>query len=104
MNRFRQIHLFRSPLAKKLLVVFFAFSLVSVGEEQSYPLQVTQTVKSAEEKAASKAKADEKRAPKSAEKRRRGRPKGSRNFQEDRPIPTIRVSVAKPQTGSNRWT
>src|SRR3990172_3040190 len=39
---------------------FFAFSLVNVGEEQSYPLQATQMVKSAEEKEASKAKAEAK--------------------------------------------
>jgi putative transposase len=32
---------------------FFAFSLVIVGEEQSYPLQITQTVKRVEAKSAS---------------------------------------------------
>ena len=64
---------------------FFAFSLVNVREEQSYPLQVTQSVKSAEEKAASKAKAEAKKArrrsgqQKTGEKKRRGRPKGSKN-------------------------
>ena len=35
---------------------FFAFSLVNIREEHSYPMQATQMVKSAEEKAASKAK------------------------------------------------
>jgi putative transposase len=35
---------------------FFTFSLINVQEEHSYPLQVTQTVKSVEEKTASKAK------------------------------------------------
>ena len=59
---------------------FFTFSLVNVREERSYPLQVTQVVKSAEEKAVSKAKAEAKKATKTpAEKRKRGRPKGSKN-------------------------
>ena len=49
---------------------FFTFSLVNVREEQSYPMQTTQMVKSAEEKAASKAKAEPKKP---------GRPKGSPN-------------------------
>ena len=55
---------------------FFAFSLVNVREERSYPMQIVQVVKSPEEKAASKAKAE---ARKTAEKRKRGRPKGSKN-------------------------
>jgi putative transposase len=46
---------------------FFTFSLVNVHERQSYPVQTTQAVKSAEEKAASKAKAQEKKAKKTAE-------------------------------------
>ncbi len=73
---------------------FFTFSLIDVQEEHSYPLQVTQTVKSAEEKAASKAKAKLKKVTpalptgccaaggareKPAEKRKPGRPKGSKN-------------------------
>jgi len=59
---------------------FFTFSLVNVREERSYPLQVTQVVKSAEEKAASKIKAEAKKATQtSVEKRKRGRPKGSKN-------------------------
>jgi len=59
---------------------FFTFSLVNVNEECSYPLQVTQIVRSAEEKAASKAKAEAKQnASKTAEKRKRGRPKGGKN-------------------------
>ncbi|HKJ40031.1 MAG TPA: transposase [Anaerolineales bacterium] len=55
---------------------FFAFSLVNVREERSYPMQAVQVVKSPEEKAASKAKAE---ARKTAEKKKRGRPKGSKN-------------------------
>ena len=45
---------------------FFAFSLVNVQEERSYPLQVTQVVKSAEEKVARQTKTEAKK--KSAEK------------------------------------
>jgi hypothetical protein len=55
---------------------FFAFSLVNVQEERSYPMQIVQVVKSPEEKAASKAKAA---ARKTAEKKKRGRPQGSKN-------------------------
>jgi len=58
---------------------FFTFSLVNVREEHSYPMQVTQMVKSAEEKAASKAKAEAKKVKKSGEKKKLGRPKGSKN-------------------------
>ena len=58
---------------------FFALSLVNVREEQSYPLQVTQIVKSEEEKAASKAKAEAKKVKKTGEKKKAGRPKGSKN-------------------------
>lgn len=60
-------------------ISFFAFSLVNVCKEQSYPLQVTQIVKSAEEKAASKEKAEAKKAQKTSEKKKAGRPKGSKN-------------------------
>src|SRR3990172_635860 len=58
---------------------FFTFSLVNVQEEQSYPMQATQMVKSAEEKAASKAKAEAKKVKKTGGARKRGRPKGSKN-------------------------
>ncbi len=54
-------------------------SLVNVKEEHSYPLEINQIVKSAEEKAASRAKAEEKKVKKSTEKKKRGRPKGSKN-------------------------
>jgi hypothetical protein len=50
-----------------------------VEEEHSYPLQINQTVKSLEEKAASKAKKEAEKARKPNEKRQRGRPKGSKN-------------------------
>jgi len=58
---------------------FFVFSLVNVREEKSYPLQATQVVKTEEEKAASKAKAEAKKVDKTAEKKKPGRPKGSKN-------------------------
>jgi len=58
---------------------FFTFSLVNVCEEHSYPLQITQVVKSAEEKAASKAKAEARKTKKAKEKHKPGRPKGSKN-------------------------
>jgi putative transposase len=60
-------------------ISFFTFSLVNVRERQSYPVQTAQVVKSAEEKAASKAKAQEKKAKRTAEKKKPGRPKGSKN-------------------------
>jgi putative transposase len=53
--------------------------LVNVREEHSYPLQISQIVKSAAEKAASQAKAEAKKVKKSAEKKKRGRPKSSKN-------------------------
>lgn len=58
---------------------FFTFSLVNVREEQAYPMQATQMVKSAEEKADSKAKAEAKKVKKTAEQKKPGRPKGSKN-------------------------
>lgn len=60
-------------------LAFFTFSLVNVCEEKAYPLQVTQVVKSAEEKAASKTKTAAKKAKPSGEKKKPGRPKGSKN-------------------------
>ncbi len=62
---------------------FFGLSLVNVREEKSYPLQASQIVKSAEEKAASQAKAAAKAAAKKVKKttaaKKPGRPKGSKN-------------------------
>ena len=60
-------------------VSFFTFSLVNVRDAQSSPLQVTQTVKSVAEKAASKAQAAAKKVRPTGEKRKLGRPKGSTN-------------------------
>ncbi len=59
---------------------FFTFSLVNVQEEHSYPLQITQMVRSAEEKAARQTQAETKKAAKkTTAKRKPGRPKGSKN-------------------------
>jgi putative transposase len=55
---------------------FFALSLVSVQERRSFPLRIEQIVRSAAEKAASKAKAEAKRQPPSTTRRGPGRPKG----------------------------
>jgi len=60
-------------------LAFFVFSLINVREERSYPVMVNQVVRSDEEKAASRAKAQAKKAKKTGEKRKRGRPKGSKN-------------------------
>ena len=72
---------FFSGLKKQVIpgLSFFVFSLVSVEEEHSYPLEINQVVKSAEEKAASKAKKEAQKAKKSEGKRKPGRPKGSKN-------------------------
>ena len=60
-------------------ISFFVLSLANTKEERSYPMLVTQIVKTAEEKAASKAKAEAKKVQKPAEKKKPGRPKGSQN-------------------------
>ena len=60
-------------------LAFFTFSLVNVREAQSYPLQATQVVKSAAEKAASQARSAAKKSPPPTEKKKPGRPKGSKN-------------------------
>jgi hypothetical protein len=57
----------------------FALSLVSVQARRSFPLRVKQGVRSAAEKAASKAKAAAKQSKSPCAKRRPGRPKGSKN-------------------------
>ena len=75
---------------------FFALSLVNVREEKSYPLQVTQTVKSAEEKAASKARAEARKTSKAGEKRKAGRPKGSRN--KDKQTVVLNPELLRIQT------
>jgi putative transposase len=56
---------------------FFTFALVNIREAQSYPIQTTQMVKRAAEKAARQAKAHPVKTI--AEKKKPGRPKGSKN-------------------------
>src|SRR5207245_2756023 len=60
-------------------LAFFTFSLVSTQQRRSFPIRVEQVVRSAAEKAASKARADAKQQQPSTAKRRPGRPKGSKN-------------------------
>jgi putative transposase len=60
-------------------LAFFAFSLINVREQRSYPVKINQVVRSDEEKAASQAKAQAKKNKATGEKRKRGRPKGSQN-------------------------
>lgn len=69
---------FFSGLQQKVIpsLSFFVISLVSVEQRHSYPLCVEQTVRSAEEKAACKARNG---AQKARPKGKRGRPKGSKN-------------------------
>src|SRR6266852_1697940 len=60
-------------------LAFFALSLVSVQERRAFPIRVEQVIRSAAEKAASKARADAKKQTPSTATRRPGRPKGSKN-------------------------
>lgn len=68
---------FFSGLLKKTVpgLSFFTLALISVKQRRSYPLYMEQTVRTAEEKAASRAKKAKLEGP----KRKPGRPKGSRN-------------------------
>jgi DDE superfamily endonuclease len=63
-------------------LAFFTLSLVSVQARHAFPMRVEQVVRSAEEKAASKAKADAKQSKSLGAKRRPGRPKGSTNHSQ----------------------
>ena len=60
-------------------LAFFTLSLVSTQERRSFPVRVEQVVRSAAEKAATRAKVDAKKQKPSTAKRRPGRPKGSKN-------------------------
>ena len=77
-------------------ISFFAFSLINVNEEHSYPLQATQIIKSAEEKAASKAKAEARKAKPIGEKKKPGRPKGSKN--KDKQAVVLNAELLRIQT------
>jgi putative transposase len=60
-------------------LAFFTLSLVSTQRRRSFPIRVEQVVRSAAEKAASKARADAKQQTPATAKRRPGRPKGRKN-------------------------
>jgi IS4 transposase len=60
-------------------LAFFALSLVSVQARHAFPIVIEQVIRSAAEKAASKAKAVAEQTKPAGEKRRPGRPKGSKN-------------------------
>jgi putative transposase len=60
-------------------LAFFTLALVRVQARRSFPMRVEQVVRSAAEKAASKAKAAAKKAKSPCARRRPGRPKGSKN-------------------------
>jgi len=72
---------FFSGLQQKVIpsLSFFVVSLVSVKQRHSYPACLEQTIRSPEEKAASKVKKEAKKAKAVGPKRKRGRPKGSKN-------------------------
>lgn len=72
---------FFSGLQKQVIpgLSFFTFALVNVREEHAYPLQTTQTVKTAAEKEASQTKAAAKKVNPASTPKKRGRPKGSKN-------------------------
>ncbi len=60
-------------------LAFFTLSFVSTQERRSFPVRVEQVVRSAAEKAATRAKVAAKKQPPTTAKRRPGRPKGSKN-------------------------
>ena len=72
---------FFSGLLKKAIpgLSFFTLALISVKQRRSYPVCMEQTVRTEEEKAASRAKKQAKEAKPLGLKRKPGRPKGSRN-------------------------
>ena len=70
-------HFFSSLYGKPVPgLAFFALSLIHVAERRSSPVMVEQRVRSAEEKAAAKAKKEAQKKPKQGKP---GRPKGSKN-------------------------
>ena len=69
-------------------LAFFALSLVSLSERRSYPVMVEQVVRTEEEKAATKAKAQARKAKQKQQKPGKpGRPKGSKN--QDKTVVTL---------------
>jgi len=74
---------FFSSLQQRVIpgLAFFAFSVIDVNERQSYPIQVVQMVKPAGEKTK-----QNKKKPVKTGKRARGRPKGSNNKKDEKPM------------------
>ena len=73
---------FYSGLLQKVIksIAIFSLSIVSVEERHSYPLQVEQVIRTAEEKETAKKKKTKKAKKKNdPEKKKQGRPKGSKN-------------------------
>ena len=73
---------FYAGLLQKVVksIAIFSLSIISVEERRSYPLQVEQVVRLAEEKVAAKAKKAKRAKKKSKPKKKNlGRPKGSKN-------------------------
>jgi hypothetical protein len=60
-------------------LAFFSLALIDTTQRRSFPVRIEQVVRTAAEKAASRAKAVAKQAPKPAALRKPGRPKGSKN-------------------------
>ena len=89
---------FFAGLQQKVIpgISFFVFSLINVNEEHSYPLLATQIIKSAEEKSASKAKAEAKKVKPIGEKKKPGRPKGSKN--KDKQAVVLNAELSRIQT------
>lgn len=73
---------FYAGLLKKVVksIAIFSLSIISVEERRSYPLQVEQVIRTAEEKEAAKKKKAKKSKKKSDPKKKKlGRPKGSKS-------------------------
>ena len=72
---------FFSGLLKRTVpgLSFFTLALISVKQRRSYPVCTEQTVRTAEEKAASQARKQTRKPKPEGSKRKPGRPKGSRN-------------------------
>lgn len=84
--------LFNKPVPS---LAFFTLSLINTRERRSYPVMVEQVVRTAEEKAAAKEKAQQKKAKKGKKKRKPGRPKGSKN--RDKTQVTLTAELARIQ-------
>lgn len=84
---------FFSSLQQRVIpgLSFFAFSVIDVNERQSYPIQVSQIVKPAGEKTK-----PDKQEPVKRAKHPRGRPKGSKNKKDEKPILSAELLRIQP--------